>query len=220
MRTTISKSRAASDEITGVRNATQLLPFMLHPSPQVTSLSLANILPYTVQGSPYRTLVLDSDKGWLKVLASLARKSTDAVSLLFGYALSQRLICYVTDRLQDSLDSSGQSYRFDHRVCGARQSRWLCRMAAPSCSGQSMRGRFAIMHLTPQIAGHLVNSRGRSLHATIQSFSLGESVRSMSQGRRYSHKIPAQACRPFCERRLESECKLRLSGARLCKSVC
>ena len=108
------------------RNATQLLPFMLHPSPQVTSLSLANILPYTVQGSPYRTLVLGSDKGWLKVLASLARKSTDAVSLLFSYALAHRLICYVIDRLQDCLDSSGQSYRFHYRMCGARQSGRLC----------------------------------------------------------------------------------------------
>lgn len=64
----------------------ELLPFLLHPSPQVVSLAIANLLPFTVPSSPQRPLFLDEtagpdSKGWLRVLAAVARSSPDPVSL-------------------------------------------------------------------------------------------------------------------------------------------
>ena len=66
----------------------QLLPFLLHPSPQISGLTLVNLLPYTVQSSPYRNLILnsksapDGERGWLKVFAGISRGSKDEVRLL------------------------------------------------------------------------------------------------------------------------------------------
>ncbi|KAK9893201.1 hypothetical protein P389DRAFT_24066 [Cystobasidium minutum MCA 4210] len=40
-----------------------LLPFLLHPSPQVVSLAVVNLLPFTVSSSPQRHLFLDQTVG-------------------------------------------------------------------------------------------------------------------------------------------------------------
>jgi len=63
----------------------ELLPFLLHPSPQVVSLAVVNLLPFTVSSSPQRHLFLDEkagpdNKGWLRVLAAAARSAADPVS--------------------------------------------------------------------------------------------------------------------------------------------
>ena len=62
----------------------ELLPFLLHPSPQVVSLAVVNLLPFTVSSSPQRRLFLDEkagpdNKGWLRVFAAAARSSHEPV---------------------------------------------------------------------------------------------------------------------------------------------
>lgn len=70
---------------------------MLHPSPQISGLTLVNLLPYTVQSSPYRNLILnsksapDGERGWLKVFAGISRGSKDEVRLLIPTVFSVQI---------------------------------------------------------------------------------------------------------------------------------
>lgn len=62
----------------------QLLGFLLHPNPQLLNLAVVNLLPYTVQGSPYRKLFFEAksvgnERGYLKVLAGISRASKEEV---------------------------------------------------------------------------------------------------------------------------------------------
>lgn len=89
--------KMSSDTDTQVK---ELLPFLLHPSPQVVSLAIVNLLPFTVPSSPQRPLFLDEkagpdSKGWLRVFAAVARSSPDPVSRIelvaFGVAIADSL---------------------------------------------------------------------------------------------------------------------------------
>lgn len=96
----------------------QLLPFLLHPSPQVSNLALVNLLPFTVQSSPHRSIILNAksnaagEKGYVKIFAGLSRASKDPVRsypsrILNGLSMEWRpdsaaVLCYVrndVDRL-------------------------------------------------------------------------------------------------------------------------
>ena len=62
----------------------QLLSFLVHANPQLVNLSLVNLLPFTVQSSPYRSrfTALKSGpdgRGYLKVLAGISRASQEEV---------------------------------------------------------------------------------------------------------------------------------------------
>jgi len=64
---------------------TELLSFLLHPNLQLLNLAVVNLLPYTVQGSPYRKLFFETksvgeERGYLKVLAGISRASNEEVT--------------------------------------------------------------------------------------------------------------------------------------------